>query len=169
MQYRTIAAAGVVASLLATALAGPALAATDSVNMTIQARVPGVCRVANPTVLDFSDVDVLGAATDSSATFEWRCTRGTSASIEIDDGTSGTPGSRAMSSATAGEDLAYDLYQDSSRGTRWGTGTEGVDVVGTGMASPLPVTVYGRVESSDAEAAAPADDYTDQVTISVTW
>ena len=154
---------GLVSGHLSTATA----ANPDTTQMTVQARVPAVCRVENATTLDFGEVDnAFGNDTDGSATVDWRCTRNTSATVTIDDGAGG---SREMVSASTSTPLAYDLYQNSARDLRWGSASEGVSVTGTGMGTPQALTVYGRVDYADAESADPADDYSDTVTISIAW
>ena len=166
-EKKAAAAALTFASLIASLPLAASAANPDTTQMTIQARVPAVCRVENATTLDFGDVDnAFGADTDGSATVDWRCTRNTSANIEIDGGTSGT---REMSSAATGTPLAYELYQNSARDQRWGSASEAVSVNGTGMNNAQPLTVYGRVEYADAEAADPSNDYSDTVTISISW
>ena len=142
-------------------------ASPDTTQMTIQARVPAVCRVENATTLDFAEVDnAFGADTDGSATVDWRCTRNTSASIEIDGGMSGT---RKMTSGATSTPLAYELYQNPARDQRWGSASEAVSVNGKGMNDAEPLTVYGRVDYADAEVADPSNDYSDVVTISISW
>ncbi len=166
---RTISLARVLLGTVALAAAAPASAAPpDTTQMTIQARVPGVCRIENPTVMDFGDVDNVGGAdSETAATVDWRCTNGTSATITIDNGTNGT---RQMASPSAGTDLPYELYRDAARTNRWGDdAATGVSVLGSGMSSPASLDVFGRVDFTDAEAADPADDYSDVVTISITW
>jgi spore coat protein U-like protein len=75
-----------------------------------------------------------------------------------------------MTSALTATPLAYDLYMDPSRTLRWGGApTEAIIVSGSGMNTPVARSVYGRVEAPDAEAADPANNYQDAVTLSVTW
>lgn len=154
---------GAIALALATSFASHAAPPPDLTTMTIQASVPGVCRVQNAGVLDFGEVDnQQGNDTDMSADFEWRCTKGTTGTVTIDDG-----GSRFMTSATTSTDLPYELYMDAGRSARWDTAS-GIDVSGSGMNAPAPLSVYGRVTSADAEAADPGS-YQDVVTLSITW
>ena len=159
---------GAIALAFATSLASHAAPPPDTTTMTIQASVPGVCRVQNAGVLDFGEVDnQQGNDTDMAATFEWRCTKGTTGTITIDDGGNGN---RTMTSALTATPLAYDLYMDPSRTLRWGGApTEAIIVSGSGMNTPVARSVYGRVEAPDAEAADPANNYQDAVTLSVTW
>lgn len=142
-------------------------AEADTTQMTVQAQVPAVCRIENASILDFGEVDnAFGNDTDGSATVEWRCTRNTTASVAIDDGAGG---GREMVSVATATPLAYELFQNPARDLRWGSASESVSVTGTGMNNGQPLTVYGRVVAADAESADPADDYTDTVTISITW
>lgn len=157
------------AALAGGVLSGTALAANpDTTQMTVRATVPGACRIQNATTLDFGSVDNSnGLDTDGTATVEWRCTRNTSATITIDDGASG---SREMTSPSTSTPLPYGLFQDPGRTLPWNT-TDGISVTGAGMGAgnAQPVTVFGRVPASGAEAADPASDYTDTVTISIAW
>jgi len=60
--------------------------------------------------------------------------------------------------------LPYNLFQDSTHSTVWGTGAAGLDVSST-SAGVVDVPVFGRINGGEG---APADTYSDTVTFSLT-
>jgi spore coat protein U-like protein len=104
-----------------------------------------------------------------------RCTRGTGFTVSLNGGGGGNIAARRMASTgTPAEQLQYQLYTDAGRNTTFGDGTTGSTVGGTGAGMGVPqtqnVTVYGRVPDNAAnQAAAVLADYTDSVTITVTY
>jgi spore coat protein U-like protein len=71
-----------------------------------------------------------------------------------------------MSGVTPTNHLSYGLYSDIGHTTNWGT-TNG-QVTGTGTGAAVPITVYGQITAAQA-AAAPVDNYSDTITVTVTY
>ena len=99
--------------------------------------------------LDFGAYDPVqaNAATplDGQATLTVACTKGTSLTIGLDNGTNAEGTTRRM---TAGGTnlLAYELYKDGSHSQRWGdAGGERYDAGVAPSKDPRQFTVYGRV------------------------
>ncbi len=136
---------------------------------TFQARITiqNDCEVTSPTDLDFGTSGLLNANIDQTSTFVVKCTSGTSYDIGLNAGSTagGTTTTRKMSDG-AGNTVDYQMYSDSGRTSNWGdtVGTDTVSATGTG--SDQTYTVYGRVAP---QATPPAGNYTDTVTITVTY
>ncbi len=65
------------------------------------------------------------------------------------------------------------LFTDAARTTNWGQtiGTDTVTGTGAGfaVANAVALNVYGRVPDTVANQSVPAGNYTDTVTVTVTW
>jgi spore coat protein U-like protein len=153
--------------------AASAQAATTTGTLTVTAAVASVCSVGNAT-LAFGTYNPGGGNLNQSTTIGVRCTKGTPFTVALNGGGSGNVAARQMSSTgTPAEKLAYQLYSDSGRTTVWGN-TAGALQSGTGAGMGVPqtvnFTVYGQVPDNAAnQAAAGLADYTDSVTITVTY
>lgn len=109
----------------------------------------------------FIDAESVGAATSS---IELTCNNALAYNIALDDGQNPNTGQRRVQ--RGGIDfVAYDLYQDSARTARWGSGAEAQAFTGNGSAQP--VVVYGRVLAGQTTPA--AGDYSDTVRMTITW
>lgn len=144
-------------------------AAAQTAQLTVTATVLDACEVTSGT-LDFGTYDPLsGQAVTGSGTFTVTCTKDTPATIVLDQGMNPDSGStddnplRRMASGT--NYLSYALYSDSNGVNVWGnTAATGVAFIGTG--TPETFTVYGVIPASQN---VPAGQYTDTVTIQVTF
>lgn len=109
----------------------------------------------------FVDAESAGAA---GGDITLTCNSNLAYSIALDNGVHDSSGQRRVS--RQGVDFVdYELYQDSSRTIRWGSGSEALSLVGTGAQQPL--TIYGRVLAGQATPA--AGDYTDTVRMTISW
>lgn len=173
MKYRLLGALAAVAMFSATNANAQA-----SQNINVQATVPPVCVInggGTAATLDFGAADVTNG-TDSTATlnFTWRCTAGTNVEIELDAGT--TPGSDPATArllentAVPGETLSYLLCQDLACTQPWGDGATATDIVtvGAGMGSPATLPIYGLLDGTVAQGAAPGT-YTETVVLSLVF
>lgn len=162
---RRISAASFVA-LLALAAPNMACAAQDQTTFAVTASVVAACAVSATNML-FGSYDPTSATpNDKQSTVNVTCTNGVSYAIGLDagGGSGATVAARKMSAST--DLLTYSLYTDSGRMTVWGN-TANVDVVsstGTGVLQAF--TVYGR---APAAQTAPVGNYTDTVTVTVTF
>lgn len=171
-------------SLLATALiaAGVSSASAGTVGTTfdVTANVAGKCVTVSATALAFGEYDPVGAHAaaplDGTNTVSVRCTKGTVATVTLDDGVNQAAGSsdaaplRQMVHATdAAAFLAYQLYSDTHGGNVWGntaaTGKVFTHAVPASQSTDL--TVYGRV--AGAQDTAIVGNYSDTVSVTVTF
>jgi spore coat protein U-like protein len=153
---------GLVVLATAVVAALPGIAAAQA-NFIVSATVTENCTVgANP--LNFGDYNTLGAAVTGSTTLTIRCTRGTSATISLDNGANATPGGvRQMASGS--ERLRYDLFQDNTYSTRWGSGGSGLAYTAASRAS-VDRTIYGRI---DADQDVTPGSYQDTISVTVNY
>ena len=119
------------------------------------------------TALAFGVYDpvVLHAAQplDRDASVAITCTKGTPATIGINDGSNGTSGARYLASGTAR--LRYDLFRDGARTQRWGDGPADALLAGEAPSeAPRAFIVYGRVFSNQD---VPVGTYSDSVVVTV--
>ena len=150
-------------------LAPIAAHAADHVTAEVQvsATVAANCQLTvDPLV--FGTYDPLGThqttALDGSAQLTVSCTRGTQATIVMDGGKNAGQDAPIRLLAQLGENLSYQLYQDSSRIHVWGRGSDAYAFVSTGGLPGQKLTVYARIPPGQE---VPAGTYTDVVTASV--
>jgi len=148
-------------------LATPAHAASVSTTFTVTATVLASCDVTASN-LDFGNY-TSGAGSDTTAntTVDVTCTNGTHYTIALDGGSvAHDPAARAMS-AGGSSLLNYGLFTDASCTTVWGDGTGATTTMsGTGDGTAQPTTIYGRIPAGQY---VPATQYTDQITVQVTY
>jgi len=162
----------VIAVLLAAVAPESITAQSRTATLRVSAHVVSDCVVTVRDLL-FGDYDPVAAnrsqALDATADVTLTCTRGTIASIDLNDGlhdsqarASGV-GSRAMGSG-ARNILSYDLYKDAGRRVRWGQYVAGMAMAAAPSTAPRTVVVYGRVP---ANQDAPVGRYVDEVLVTV--
>lgn len=145
-----------------------AQATTATTTFKVTATVLSSCAMSTPDTLAFGSFTP-GTALTGSTAFTVQCTYGTTYSLGMSGGTSGSVTARTMTSATATSGyntLSYGLYKDSSYATNWSNSTTGTDYTGTGSA--VSYTVYGKIPAAQY-AVAPATDYTDTITLTLTY
>ena len=148
--------------------ASPALAATTSSTLSVDATVTANCTVST-TALSFGSVNPIGGSNvDGAGGITVTCTNGTAwtAAAGIGSGSGASFASRRM---TAGSDLLnYNLYTNAGRTTVWGDGSGSTATVGsTGTGAAQNVTIYGRVGSG--QTSVPPGSYSDTVSVTVTY
>jgi len=166
--------AAVAASLLVAGVA--ANAATATANFNVTASVPALCTVTAAS-LAFGNYTPNGGNVDAQATnsIAVRCTKGTAYTVGLNAGLA--PGAtvtnrRMRSTATPANELAYSLYTTAGRTTNWGdTAPNGAPTgTSTGFATAVNFTVFGRIpDTATNQDAAAATDYTDTITVTVTY
>jgi spore coat protein U-like protein len=163
--------ASISAAIALALAAGGAQAATKSDTFNVNASVAKNCLV-DATDLNFAAYDGT-ALVDATSTVSAKCTKGTTFAFSLDGGSTGggTISQRLLDGAVSADTLQYNLYTDASRSTLWGDGTTGVTVsdTGTGMANWIAKTVYGRIPDNATNQAAAPDDYSDVITVTVTY
>ncbi|EIL93825.1 Csu type fimbrial protein [Rhodanobacter spathiphylli] len=130
----------------------------------VSATVPPTCTVtADP--LDFGQVaGLLSSNVDGTSRVHVQCVNGTAYKIGLDNGLHAIGSTRRMQGP--GGYIRYELYRNAARTNRWGD-TPGVDTVSrTGNGLVQNRAVNGRVPP---QATPSAGDYSDTITVSVTY
>lgn len=140
--------------------------ASSSTNFAVTATVLPSCTVA-ATPLNF-DPYTSQANSDKTSTISVVCTTGTSYHVKLDQGQHGTSTTaRKMQGTATSSTLNYFIYSDSTRTVNWGNNANNNDSPqGTGTGLAQTYTVYGRIPLG--QTTAPADNYTDQIGVSIT-
>jgi len=149
-------------------LPAPALAATVSGTLNVNATVTANCTVST-SALAFGPVNTIsGSNVDAAGGISVTCTNGTawSASAGVGAGSGASFAGRRM---TSGANLLnYNLYTSGAYTTVWGDGTASTGLLsGTGTGSVQAVSVFGRVASG--QTSVPAGSYADTVAVTVTY
>jgi spore coat protein U-like protein len=153
---------GAFATIKAQAQASTAITANLNVSLSITA----TCTVTGGT-LPFGISGLLTGLLPATGTFTVTCTNTTPYTMGLNQGVTGaTVTTRQLHSATTSANVNYGLYSDIARTVNWGN-TVGSWVSGVGTGSAQTVTVYGLVPLQTTPA--PATDYTDTITITVTY
>lgn len=144
----------------------PAMSATATGVLTVQATVVDACAVASNT-LAFGVINpAVGTTSRPSVGVNVTCTQGTAFAVGLGDGLNASAGQRRMRGATGANYIAYDLYRDSAGTQRFGdsvTTQRLTGLVGLG-AIANSVSVYGGIAAGQS---APADSYSDTVPITI--
>lgn len=154
------------------AAAPSAQAATATTTFQVTATVLKACLMSTPGTLAFGSYDPASTTPLAGTTsLNVTCTFGTPYSIGLNagTGTGATITTRAMTSPTAGvgnNTLAYGLFKESTYATNWDNSVAGTGYVGSGLAQAR--TIYGRIPVGQY-AAAPATDYADTITVTLTY
>lgn len=143
-----------------------AAAATASDTFEVTASVAAACQV-DADDLGFGAYEPLsGAPKDSTTTVTVTCTNGTDYTIGMSEGL-GAGASIASRRMTSGTDqLTYTLYRNAGYSQLWGDTIDVDTLADTGTGAAQPHTVYGRIDQSQA---APAGNYSDTITVTVTF
>jgi spore coat protein U-like protein len=150
----------------------PAMAGTDTDNLTVSATIAASCTISTAAVA-FGAYDPIvthkAANLDGTGTVTVTCTDGSATTVTLGQGANADAGStdtvpvRRM--LAGGNYLSYFLYSEGTRTTVWGNdAASDVDHTGDGTATAL--TVYGRVTM---DQNVPAGAYSDTVVATVTF
>jgi spore coat protein U-like protein len=162
--------AAVFSGVLATV--GAANAATTTTTFAVTATVATNCLVS-ATPLVFGTYLQGNGDHDQQSTISVRCSNGTPFNVGLNPGATGGATVTTRRMVNGANQLAYQLFSDTTRTTNWGQ-TIGTDTkTGTGagfaVANAVALNVYGRVPDTVANQSVPAGNYTDTVTVTVTW
>jgi spore coat protein U-like protein len=162
---------GTISAGILLALAGTAQAATKTATFGVSATVAQNCFVGATNLAFGTYTGQLSNDIDSSSDVTVRCTKNAPYTLSLNTGT--TNGSNYVNRLlTNGTDtLQYNLYTTAARDTVWGdgTGSSTVGGTGTGLANTITHTVYGRLFDNPFNQAAGVGNYTDSVTVTVTY
>ncbi|CAN7344228.1 spore coat protein U domain-containing protein [Phenylobacterium sp. LjRoot225] len=151
-------------TVLGVAAAQAASAATATSNMSASASVSSVCTM-DSTPLAFGEVALTGA-TPGTATINVTCTGGGGYTVGLGNGLHNVAAQRNLVSGS--NILAYDLFKEVGRTTRWGDAGAGL-VSGTGTAVQQTLTVYGEVTTGQTLVSGNGTPYTDTVLVTLTY
>lgn len=154
-------------AMLASLAATPALAASASGTMNVQAVVLAECSITNVTSPNFGVVESLQNNIDANAAITVSCTDNVPYSVEAGAGDNEVSGQRRM---YGGADyLAYNLYSDPARTTLVTTsGQNTVFFEGTATPeSPQIIPLFARIPSGQTLPV--AGNYVDTVAITVSY
>lgn len=156
---------GIVAALSAAMLVGarPVAGGTDTGTLTVTATVTSNCSVTGGTLAFGTYVSGQTTDLDAQGSISYaNCAAGT-LTFELDNGANANGTERRMKSGN--NFLVYQIFKTGARSTRWGAGTEAVQVnlLQSGNGN---VTVYGRIPGN--QSVAPGS-YTDTVTVTLTF
>lgn len=155
----------------------PVVAGTATGTFDVTATVVNSCKVTSTSDIAFGNYDPanLNNTTDldASGSVTVRCTKNAAVNVALQQGNNPTGASTCTAPArqmkdSAGDLLAYDIYQDSGRTTAWGCdASNSQNFTSAGIATPKTYTTYGRIPAGQDVPA--ATDYTDTVTTTVTF
>jgi spore coat protein U domain-containing protein, fimbrial subunit CupE1/2/3/6 len=141
-------------------LAAPTLAQTDTANLSVSTSVSKNCSITTtPVAFGAYDPVVANVTTplDAAGAVIVTCTKGAGTRIDLNAGANASGSIRRM--AGGGDFLTYELYQDTTRTTVWGSGSgAGQTITGAPSKAPRTFTVFGRIPAGqDVVAGAYAD------------
>lgn len=153
------------AASLLLAAAPFAVAETETTTFQVTAEVVASCNVSAST-LSFGQYNPLstGAHTGNS-TVTVKCSNGASYDVGLDSGLNEDAGQRRMSDGAAAF-LSYNLFQDAGRTIAWGDQVATDTLSDTGSGSNQEHQIYAAIPE---QAAASVGNYTDTVTVTVTY
>jgi spore coat protein U-like protein len=158
-------------SLLASAAA---FAAAVQQDFLVKLTITPECVVAAGSDISFPATGYLDSNVDAAGAIQVGCTKGTQPTITLSNGANSAScgGSRCMKSPTTGDFVNYELYTNTGRTVAWPvagvTGPTGDGAVSGGAgAANKQVDIFGRVPPQTTPA--PASDYSDTVTATVTF
>ncbi|MEO9336525.1 spore coat U domain-containing protein [Mesorhizobium sp. SB112] len=136
---------------------------TTRATFITQANVKANCKVTAQNI-NFGPHGVLDTAVDAPGGLSLSCTAGTSYSIGLNNGQTGTaPTQRRMTLGS--EAVIYGLYKDANRSQPWGN-SGGTLASGTGAGSAQNIPIYGRVPAQQTPSPGV---YNDTVIVTVTY
>jgi spore coat protein U-like protein len=146
--------------------AGPASAFTATTTFTVSAAVVSNCSV-DADDMNFGSYDASADLT-SSADIDVSCSIDIPYTVSLSAGSSGDFATRTM--ANGANTLAYNLYLDTTHSTIWNE-TNVASGIGEGMSvgNEDTHTVYGLLPNTAANQDAPVGNYSDLITVTVTY
>jgi len=165
-----ILSAGLVAAALVAT--GSASAATTTTTFPVTATVATNCLVS-ASALAFGTYTQGNGNVNQTSTVSVNCSLGTTFNVGLNAGATPAATVTTRKMLNGANQLAYTLFSDTGRTTNWGN-TVGTDTVartgnGFGVGNVVALTVYGQVPDNAANQVLPAGNYTDTVTVTVTF
>lgn len=158
------------------AATGEAAAATATTTFGVSVTVNSNCLVSASN-LAFANYTPAGGNQTANTTVSVRCTKGTAFTVALNGGSTsgGTVTQRLMTNGgSPASTVQYNLYTVANFATIWGDGTGGTATVsGTGngvtVANAVAETVYGELVDSATNQVVPPGNYSDTITVTVTY
>ncbi|HEX3915291.1 MAG TPA: spore coat protein U domain-containing protein [Steroidobacteraceae bacterium] len=151
--------------------AGIAQAATTTTTFAVTATVQSTCS-ATAATLAFPNYTPGGGAQTGNTTISVKCSKNTAFTVALNAGS--TTGDafvqRLMGSGT--NTLQYNLYTSAALATVFGDGSGGTGTAngtGLGIATANSIQVFGQVPDSATNQAAVPGNYTDTITVTVSY
>jgi len=154
-------------ALLAGASQAFAAEVTDTIQVT--ATINSACTIDSAADLVFPATDtttLASAAQTATADIAVTCSNGTAVQVGLSGGTSGDVNARVLTHTDGTSTLTYGLFTDAGLTTNWGNtpGNDTQDYASDGTTQTL--TIHGQL---DAQTAPIIGDYSDTVTVTVTY
>lgn len=147
-------------------MSGGAFAQTSTATgqFNVRMSITASCTVGTAADLVFPSTGAITTNVDATTNLQVTCTSGAAYNVGLGQGDNFQGGTRRMRSGA--NFINYELYRDAGRTQAFGA-TIGTDTfAGTGSGAAQTIPVYGRVP---AQANVAVGDYTDIVTITVTY
>lgn len=143
-------------------------AAAATASFQVSATVASQCSIS-ATALSFGTYDPTASGDNhASSTIAVTCSNLQGVTVALDKGTTATSTEGARLMALSGKpSMSYGLYSDTARTLNWGTTSGAVSTAGTGLASPVTLTVYGSIPKNQYTVA--VGGYSDLITATVTY
>lgn len=162
-RYRELALTG---SDPTTCESGGEQGAPSTLSFTATATVPASCSINFAGAMDFGSIYATETGQiDRNSAISLTCTRGTAWRMGLNNGVNASGDQRRMSGPN-GQFIAYDLYRNPERWSRWGNTLNVDTAAGTGTGQAQQVNVYGRLEN---QWLSQAGSYADTITVTVTY
>lgn len=138
---------------------------TGNFAFNVSALVQSQCKITTATDLSFGSAPgLLTSNVDQTSSISLTCGANTSWQLGLDNGLNASGNTRRMT--IGGNYVTYELYRDLNRTQRWGNTLNTDTQSGTGTGTAQTLIVYGRVPP---QTAVPATNYTDKITVTVTY
>jgi spore coat protein U-like protein len=161
-----------IAAVAASALAvGVADAGTATTTFAVTATVQSTCS-ATAAALPFGTYTPGGGALTVNSTISVKCTNGTPFTVALNAGTTTGTSFTQRLMANGTNTLQYNLYTAATHTTVFGDATGAtakVSGTGAGVATATAITVYGQLPDSATNQAAVPGNYSDTITVTVSY
>jgi spore coat protein U-like protein len=153
--------------------AGVANAGTATSSFQVTATVLSTCS-ASATAVAFPNYTPGGGAVTANGTISVKCTNTSPYHVALNAGSSTNDAftQRLMTLAAGTATLQYNLYTTAGFATVFGDGTGTTATIagtGAGLATPVTTTVYGQLLDSTANQAVAPGNYSDTITVTISY
>lgn len=140
-------------------LHGLSSSADAAENVDITASVVGACTLTAQALAFGNYVNGQAADKNNEADVTYDCASGLDVTLTLTAGGSNDENSRLMEhTVNAGNFLTYQLYQENTHSTVWGTGAAGLNIASTPGGGVQTHTIFGQIGGNQAVLAGSYDD-----------